>query len=98
MMDKLKQLGDMKKKMKELEEAYEQISVSVSGKFCTITGNVNEIKEIIYDAKYEYDNEKCKKDMIETINKYFKKAESEKQKATIAKMGGMSGMLNALKG
>lgn len=97
MFDQLKQINEARKLASKLEEKNKQTVMKVEHKGITLDGNASEIKSIFYtDEAIKSDD--FSKHLVFAINKYNKDSENIKQKNMTEIMGGISGMMNMLKG
>lgn len=85
--------------MKEMEKAMEAKSCDVKHGCVEIIATLASIKDIVFHEILSEENKKdITNDLIKALNKYIKQAEDDKKKVMAENMGGMSGLMNMIKG
>ncbi len=98
MFEKIKQINEARKIAKMMEEEMEKRPLKVENSVVSISGNLKKAKiaEIKIEAN-EQNKSKIQDAIVDLVNRYMSESESQKQKIMVEKMGGMGGMMNALK-
>lgn len=88
--DQFKQIGQLKKMKKEMEEALRPLEESVEKGDVKV--KVNGLREVVY---IEIDGEE-REDVVKIINKASKKVERKSAKKMMEMGGGLSGLLGGM--
>lgn len=99
MFDKLKDIKKISELNKEIEKTIKNTNVISENDIFKVSGNANEALDVNIKINIsEITEDKLKKDIIDILNKYMKKANTEKESIMKNSIGGLSGVMDMIKG